>query len=46
MPVVCLVVMIGAIVGITVYNYGQNRHAALKLSDDLIQSLNNRIIMQ
>jgi class 3 adenylate cyclase len=45
-PVLCLLVMIGAIAGIVAYSYIQNRRDALVLSNDLIRFLDDRITAQ
>lgn len=45
-PILCVLVMVGAILGIAVYSYTQNRRDALALSNNLIRFLDGRIAAQ
>ena len=42
-PVVCVIVMLGAILAIATLSYHRNRRDALALSDDLLRLLHHRI---
>ena len=44
-PVVCVIVMLGAILTIAMLSYHNNGRDALALSDDLLRSLNRRVEM-
>ena len=45
-PVLCVVLMVGAILGIAAYSYTNTRQDALALTDSLILSLEQRISLQ
>jgi class 3 adenylate cyclase len=42
-PIACVALMIGSILGIALYSYANNRRDALALSEDLLKSLDSRI---
>lgn len=45
-PILCVLVMVGAILGIAAYSYTHNRRDALALSDKLVKALDRQIATQ